>query len=294
MERTSIKYFVNDEADSGKNLFISSVGFEEIPSNSRYPTLNHSAEYYFNPEKGRLLKEYQLVYIIDGEGVLETRSGGLFSIKRGMMFVLFPSEWHTYYPNYKTGWNQYWIGFNGPDIESWMTGEYCSKENPVFKVGINEEIVSLFRKAIEVANEEQTLYQRVLGGLVNYLVGLMCSIDKNISVKNDDFSSKIEYACVLMRELIDQPVSMQEIAKKSGMGYSLFRKLFKERVHFAPAQYFQNLKIQKAIELLTTTTIPVKEVAYRLNFETPAYFSAQFKKQTGKSPTEYRDGIGIK
>ncbi len=294
MERTSIKYFVNDEADSGKNLFISSVGFEEIPSNSRYPTLNHSAEYYFNPEKGRILKEYQLVYIIDGEGVLETRSGGLFSIKRGMMFVLFPGEWHTYYPNYKTGWNQYWIGFNGPDIESWMTGEYCSKEKPVFKVGINEEIVSLFRKAIEVANEEQTLYQRVLGGLVNYLVGLMCSIDKNISVKNDDFSSKIEYACVLMRELIDQPVSMQEIAKKSGMGYSLFRKLFKERVQSAPAQYFQNLKIQKAIELLTTTTIPVKEVAYRLNFETPAYFSAQFKKQTGKSPTEYRDEVGIK
>lgn len=294
MERTSIKYFVNDEADSGKNLFISSVGFEEIPSNSRYPTLNHSAEYYFNPEKGRILKEYQLVYIIDGEGVLETRSGGLFSIKRGMMFVLFPGEWHTYYPNYKTGWNQYWIGFNGPDIESWMTGEYCSKEKPVFKVGINEEIVSLFRKAIEVANEEQTLYQRVLGGLVNYLVGLMCSIDKNISVKNDDFSSKIEYACVLMRELIDQPVSMQEIAKKSGMGYSLFRKLFKERVQSAPAQYFQNLKIQKAIELLTTTTIPVKEVAYRLNFETPAYFSALFKKQTGKSPTEYRDEVGIK
>lgn len=97
-----------------------------------------------------------------------------------------------------------------------------------------------------------------------------------------------------MRELIDQPVSMQEIARKSGMGYSLFRKLFKERVHYAPAQYFQSLKIQKAIELLTTTPIPIKEVAYRLNFETPAYFSAQFKKQTGKSPTEYREEIGVK
>ena len=76
----------------------------------------------------------------------------------------------------------------------------------------------------------------------------------------------------------------EEIAKKAGMGYSLFRKLFKEQKNYAPVQYFQNLKIQKAIELLTTTTIPVKEIAYRLDFESPAYFSARFKKQTGKSP----------
>lgn len=97
-----------------------------------------------------------------------------------------------------------------------------------------------------------------------------------------------------MKELIDQPVSMQEIAKKAGMGYSLFRKLFKAQMNYAPIQYFQNLKIQKAIELLTTTAIPVKEIAYRLDFESPAYFSARFKKQTGKSPVEYREEFRIK
>lgn len=71
---------------------------------------------------------------------------------------------------------------------------------------------------------------------------------------------------VLMRELVEQSVSMQEIAVKSGMGYSLFRKLFKERMLCAPVQYFLNLKIQKAVELLTTTTISVKEIAYQLSF----------------------------
>ena len=232
MERMSIKYFVNNNS-LGPDRNISSVGFEEIPPNTSYPTLNHSAGYYFNPDKGRILTEYQLIYITEGEGVLETRSGGVFTIKRGMIFVLFPGEWHTYYPNYQTGWSHYWIGFCGPEVDSWMTNEYCSKESPVFKVGINDEIVSLFRKAIDVANEEPTLYQRVLSGLVTYLVALMCSIDKNLQVENDDFSSKIDYACVLMKELIDQPVSMQEIAKKAGMGYSLFRKLFKEQKNYA-------------------------------------------------------------
>ncbi len=294
MERTSIKYFIDSHLDSVKKLFVSSVGFEEILPQSPYPTLKHSTKYYFNQDKGRILKEFQLVYITDGEGVLETRSGGLFSIKRGMIFVLFPGEWHTYYPIYKIGWSHYWIGFNGADIENWMIGEYCSKINPVFKVGINNEIISLFKKAIEVANEEQDLYQRVLGGLVNYLVPLMCSIDKNISVGNNDFASKIDYACTLMHELIDQSISMQEVAKKSGMGYSLFRKLFKEQMHCAPIQYFQDIKMQKALELLVSPTLSIKEIAYRLNFETPAYFSARFKRQFGKSPIEYRKEMLIK
>lgn len=111
---------------------------------------------------------------------------------------------------------------------------------------------------------------------------------------NDDFSTKINYACALMQELIDQPVSMHEIARKSGLGYSLFRKLFKERMHCAPVQYYQELKIRKAMDLLTNTAIPIKEVAYQLDYESPAYFSARFKKQTGKSPVEYREEFGIK
>ena len=44
MERMSIKYFVNNNS-LGPDRNISSVGFEEIPPNTSYPTLNHSAGY---------------------------------------------------------------------------------------------------------------------------------------------------------------------------------------------------------------------------------------------------------
>ena len=124
MERTSIKYFINNSLAPDRN--ISSVGFEKILAGTPYPTSNHSSGYYFSPDKGRVLKEYQLVYITEGEGVLETKSGGVFPIRQGMIFVLFPNEWHTYYPNYDVGWSQYWIGFCGVGVDRWMENEYCT------------------------------------------------------------------------------------------------------------------------------------------------------------------------
>ena len=74
MERMSIKYFVNNNS-LGPDRNISSVGFEEIPPNTSYPTLNHSAGYYFNPDKGRILTEYQLIYITEEKECLKQEVG---------------------------------------------------------------------------------------------------------------------------------------------------------------------------------------------------------------------------
>lgn len=69
----SIKYFRNDALETDWD--ISSVGFEEIAPNTTL-SQKHFAGYYFDPEKGRILKEYQLVYIT--EGVLETKNRGIY------------------------------------------------------------------------------------------------------------------------------------------------------------------------------------------------------------------------
>lgn len=53
--------------------------------------------------------------------------------------VLFPGQWHTYYPYVQTGWNEYYIGFEGAVIDDMVKGGFLSKENQVLEVGLNEE-----------------------------------------------------------------------------------------------------------------------------------------------------------
>jgi AraC-like DNA-binding protein len=51
----------------------------------------------------------------------------------------------------------------------------------------------------------------------------------------------------------------------------------------------QDFRLQRAKELLSTTSMSIKEIAYRLNFESPDYFSAIFKIKTGRRPSELRN-----
>ena len=50
----------------------------------------------------------------------------------------------------------------------------------------------------------------------------------------------------------------------------------------------QELRLLRAKELLSTTDLTVKEIAYRLNFESPDYFSAKFKSKMGIKPSDLR------
>lgn len=83
-------------------------------------------------------------------------------------------------------------------------------------------------------------------------------------------------------------LTIQDIAQDLGVGYSSFRKLFKEFTGLAPAQYQHDLRLQRAKELLSTTDESIKEIAYRLNFESPDYFSSKFKAKTGMKPSDFR------
>ena len=92
-----------------------------------------------------------------------------------------------------------------------------------------------------------------------------------------------------MREGIKTSLSIQEIAERLGISYSTFRKQFKNYTGLSPARYFQDLKLQRAKELLRTTSLSIKEIAYSLNFESPDYFSTQIKKKMGKKPSDFRE-----
>ena len=284
------KYLVVNPRDVQWGLTVSTVGYEEIGVADTYPTRGHADGYYFDIDKGRVLNEYQLLYITEGEGVFNSAHAKDIPLKAGDLFLLFPGEWHTYHPTGKNGWKSYWIGFKGKNVDDRVKAGFLSVDKPIYHVGFSADIIRLYEEAYKRAQEEAPYLQQILAGIVNHLVGLMYALECSMELSKDHTRvDMINLARLRIRESLEVDLTIQQVAEELGVSYSNFRKLFKEFTGISPALYQQDLRLQRAKELLATTTLSIKEIAYRLRFESPDYFSSKFKIKTGKKPSEFRN-----
>jgi AraC-like DNA-binding protein len=288
-KNSNVNYPITSEEDELWGLTITTVGRQNISEQESYPPEKHPAGYYFNVDKGRILNEYQLLYITNGNGVFTFgNSKQSCLITEGKMFFLTPGVWHTYKPLENSGWNEYWIGFKGEIIEKIVKEGFFLNKNPVFNIGMNEEIIDLYYKAIEIANEERSGFQQALSGIVMNILGLMYYRNKTRAFEDEELINKINKAKVIMREDVYKNITAEDISKSLGISYSGFRRAFKELTGTSPSKYMLELKLNEAKLLLYNTNLPIKEISYNLNFENPDYFPIFFKKRTGKTPSEYR------
>ena len=287
---SNLNYLVTLGEDELWGLTVTTVGHQKIAQNDSYPPKGHPLEYYFNVDKGRILNEYQLLYITDGNGVFTFGSSKQSCfITEGKMFFLMPGVWHSYKPIENSGWNEYWIGFKGEIIQNIVDEGFFLNRPPVFNIGLNERIINLYLKAIEIANEERAGYQQALSGIVMHILGLMYYRDKTRDFEDEELIKKINKAKVIMRESVYKNLLAEDIAKQLNISYSGFRRAFKELTGTSPSQYMLELKLNEAKLMLSTSNQSVKEISYNLNFENPDYFPIFFKKRTGQTPGEYRN-----
>ncbi len=92
-----------------------------------------------------------------------------------------------------------------------------------------------------------------------------------------------------MKSQLDKALKIEEMALYFNYSPSHFFSIFKKKTGFSPINYFNDLKIQKACQYLSFTSMSVKEISYTLGFNDPLYFSRLFKKIMGVPPLRYRN-----
>jgi AraC-like DNA-binding protein len=286
------KYLPVSDDDINWGLYVLNAGYNRINSAESYPPPGHPADHYFNWDKGRVLEEYQLIYITGGQGIFESKSCKQIRIKEGTVILLFPQEWHRFRPDKETGWDEFWVGFNGDIVNNIVSNKFMSPNHSILPIGIHEHIISLFTDIIEKTRTEQPGYQALVAGIVLHLLGDIYTRTRQEDIKQEDISETlINKARALLRSYINENVTIQSIAEELQVSYSWFRKAFKTFTGIAPHQYLLQLKIERAKILLTDTTKPIKEIALELGFESSFYFSKLFKLKTKNSPDAYRKRV---
>ena len=286
------KYLPTSSGDESWGLYVLNAGYSRINETEIYPSPNHPAHHYFSWNEGRVLNGYHMVYITKGGGVFESASCKQRTINEGTILLLFPNEWHRYKPDETTGWDEYWVGFKGSVIDHIISQQFFFKQHPVLAIGLHERIMQLFTEIIEQTREEKTGYQPLVSGVVLHLLGVIYSLTRRQNYSPEETTEAlINKARIFLRANIDQVITMENVAENLNVSYAWFRKTFKAYTGIAPQQYLIQLRIEKAKIYLADFSLSIKEIAFRLNFESISYFSRLFKEKAGVSPDVYRKNL---
>lgn len=287
MHGSFFKYLAAGETDRHWGLYCTVAGYSSNPPGARYPMHQHPWEYHFNWDQGRILHEYQISYITRGEGTYET--GRMRApIREGMVFMVFPGEWHRYRPSASTGWDEYYIGFQGSAAKQICELPFFRNRNGIYPVGHNLAMLQSLQEIIRLVRQEKAGHQQQIAGQIGVVLGEIYA-----GMINRDFSGKpigeiMERVQFEMRENLSRRLDCRNLALHYGLGYSYFRRMFKRYTGLPPAQYHLQLRLQQARDLLRSGAA-LKEAAYSLGFDSPFHLSKQFKKKFGLSPRSFRD-----
>ena len=93
---------------------------------------------------------------------------------------------------------------------------------------------------------------------------------------------------IIEENLGNPDFSVESFAQTLGLGRTVFFRKVKALMGYSPNEYIRVIRLKKAAELLSTTTMNVGEVAYAIGMNDPFYFSKSFKAQFGKAPSVYQ------
>jgi AraC-like DNA-binding protein len=288
--KTFFHYLPYSEEDECFGMVCTTAGTYEIPPHTAYPPrkTEHPAVFRTVAE-GRVLKEFQLVYITKGKGIFHAE-GKTCNVQSGNIMLILPGMKHAYKPDYETGWHEHWVGFNGDHFRQLMEKGILSKERTFFRTGSGDTLVPVFDNIIEEIRTQKPLFQlKACAGIFSILAEVLSS-ERRIEQPNY-YQKLTDCAKSLMKNNVLGTIDVPSIACQIGISTSRLNDVFKKYTGMTPYQYFIQIKINKAESLLADEDVSVQYAASKLGFEDPYYFSRLFKNKTGIAPSKWREFV---
>ncbi len=284
------KYLACSEEDERWQLVCTDAGYNEVEPRTVYPPNRDSHPKAFKTvAEGRTLTEYQIVYIVRGRGVFEVE-GDLHAVVPGSIMMIFPGVPHFYKPEFEIGWTEYWVGFRGPHADSLCEQGFLSRATPIYEVGLQNGLLALYGRILDLVRDQQPLYQLQASSLVLLLVAEILALQRKASQPSHS-EQLVERAKFLMEENLHREIDLNWIGETLGVSTSHLNQVFKSYTSMTPYQYFISIKIRKAKELLEQGYLAIKEVGFRLGFSDQYHFSRLFKQKTGIPPSRWRSHV---
>ena len=226
----------------------------------------------------RVQSFYTWHFVLSGTGILEM-DGRKWEISKGQMFYIPPGEKMRYFPNEDDPWEYMWFSLVGdtPCEYGKMLG--FSSEKPVQSFSCYPGIVSQLNRLIAALSNENT--------------GIFSALSAFYGIMEACTSDMIPTGIRAVKKHLDESFalpgfSVEQLCYDAGMSHAHLLRLFRREYGTSVIQYVVSKRISLARELLLTTDLSVKSVAFSCGFSDEPHFMKTFKRVVGISALQYR------
>ena len=267
-------------------ISVPTCGYQHIFPGDSYPPEGHPDSHSFNLDSGRILNDCHILYIPTGSGKLITASQE-WDINSGDIIVLAPGKWHNYQPHENTGWEEYWIGFNGNYISNYIMRELIPHGTSYVKhLGFQDELIYLFNQSLGLIKKNSLGFQKILAGIVLQLVAYVVS-HENIKVESRN-GKIVRQTINHIKKNLKHEIDFRSLSNELNLSYNRFRSIFKGETGLSLQQYVIHERLENAKRMMINTDLSLKEISARTGFRSQYYFSKIFKIKVGYSPSKAR------
>lgn len=160
-----------------------------------------------------------------------------------------------------------------------------SEENRLIKIVNNVRIMRVVQRIVNELEAKSPYYQYLV---VMYYAELLILIYRYMNeaylpiCTNESLKKAIAY----IRLNYHKNININSVAEHTGISERYLRGLFSQHLNLSPLDYLNQIRINKAVELLRNTEMSIKEICFQCGFQSPQYFSRIFKQQMGVTPRE--------
>ena len=239
----------------------------------------------------------ELFYVVDGKGEFNIQ-GQRFPVKPNDFVIINPQVEHTELSSPDEPLEYIVLGINGLSFSNLTPVSEGGHPFSFFNLRDEQkDILRYLNAMVQEATSQSMSYELVCHNLLEILlIKILRHQHFDLEVGKQSKATKdISFIKHYLETYYHESIQLEDLASMTHLSRFYISHSFKKEIGMSPMEYLIDIRIKESKILLRTTNYSISQVADIVGFTTPTYFSKQFRKSTGISPTGYREQFqGVK
>jgi len=232
---------------------------------------------------GPAVRDHYLIHcVLDGEGYFYMGKRQ-YHLSKEQGFLIVPGVITYYQADRVNPWTYCWVGFNGIDAKNICSQCGIGHERPIFHFSDTARMEACIRSLYDSYASDNNGFL-TLARLYEFF-----SLLHNVDSVEEKGEGILDRALDYITKNYSYGIRVSQMAEHLGISRSHLFRVFKESMGVSVQEYLLSFRLERAVSLMESTDMNIKEIMYSCGFNDLPNFSRQFRKAYGMPPAAYRN-----